>query len=59
MRVEGKLTDFTIICKSRTWPVHQMVMVGHSKVLEKICVGQFRVGYSFRMGTKTRRLMQL
>lgn len=53
LRQEDTLTDFEIVCGSRTWKVHQAVLAMHSDVLLKTCSGGFKVRLMHRPASRT------
>lgn len=44
------LSDFTITCGQKKWPVHRVVLSLHSSVLARSCSGGFIVRQVFRPG---------
>lgn len=36
------LSDFTITCQGKKWPVHRVVLSLHSSVLGRACNGEFK-----------------
>ena len=36
------LSDFTIVCQSKSWKTHRLLLSLHSKVLAKSCNGDFK-----------------
>lgn len=43
--MEGKFTDFTLICEGERIEVHRVMVCSHSKVLRAACTGSFKASH--------------